>query len=306
MISSKKCLVIILFVFLCPMGILGVLNYVVDPYNVNRQFELVLSKDKISYRANYRLYKMQAFANDPCENILLGDSRMNELDTGEIENRTGEKYFNFAYGGGTAYEIVDTFWYAADHVSLKRVYIGMNFNLYNTMNRSNLVTEAKRTLGKPLAYYFSLYTVKISIYNLLYKFTGINMVSEKPPMEKDAFWKKQLGESTKSFYGRYIYPEDLYNELVKIHHYCLGHGIEMVLIIPPTHVDLQNKVADYGLTEAYVKYKEDMNSLGKVYDFDIDTEDNRNYDLYGDPYHAGKEIKENVIRVVWGELPIIH
>jgi hypothetical protein len=38
-----------------------------------------------------------------------------------------------------------------------------------------------------------------------------------------------------------------------------------------------------GLTEAYVKYKED----------------NRNYDLYRDPYHAGKEIKEKVINSVW-------
>ena len=59
-------------------------------------------------------------------------------------------------------------------------------------------------------------------------------------------YQKQLGESTKIFYGHYIYLEDLYNELVKIHDYYLAHDIEMVLIIPPTHVDLQNKVADYG------------------------------------------------------------
>lgn len=299
MVSSKRCLAVILAVLFLPLISLGIMNYVVDPYNVNQQFDLRLSKDKVSYRANYRLYKMQEFRRHPCENILLGDSRIDGLDTAEIERITGDTYFNFAYGGGTAYEIVDTFWYAANHVKLKRVYIGVNFNIYNASNRLDLVPEAERTLAQPLTYYFSLYTTKISLYNLCYKVLGINMVSETPTMEKSVFWKEQLGKTTKNFYGRYIYPEDLCIKFEQIRDYCREHDIELVFIIPPTHVDLQNEVASYGLTQEYARYKSDLHSFGKVFDFDVDTSDNRDYDLYRDPYHAGKEIKEKVIHTVW-------
>ena len=301
MISSKKCLAIILATFLSPLLLMGLLNYMVDPYNVNRQIDMGLSKEKISYRANYRLYKMQAFANEPCENILLGDSRIDALDTREIEEQTGQKWFNFAYGGGSAYEIIDTFWYATEYATLKRVYIGMNFNLYNAANHQNLVVEAKRILGNQLIYYFSAYTTKISLYNLCYKVFGINFVSEKPQMDKEAFWRKQLEESTKGFYGHYIYPKDLYKEMREISAYCQLHDIELVIIIPPTHVDLQNKVSDYGLMDEYIRYKKDMCTFGKVFDFDIDNEDNRNYELYLDPYHADEELKGKVLRAIWGK-----
>ena len=296
----RKNFVIMISVALSMLMMTLAINYVIDPYNVNQSFDLGMKKDIVSYRGNYRLYKMQAFKNNPCSNIYLGDSRMDGLDVKKVEDSSGERWFNFAYGGGTAYEIVDTFWYAAKHEQLNKVVIGINFNLYNGSNRFNLTKEAMETVENPLKYYLSFATLRMSVANLLYKCADINLYAEKPSMDKDAFWQVQLGKSTERFYGHWYHPDDLQQELKKISDYCSDQGIELVFVFPPTHVDLQDRVVAYGLTEDYAKYKQEIAQLGwKVYDFDVHSELTMNADLYKDPYHADEAVKEKVIETIW-------
>lgn len=90
------------------------------------------------------------------------------------------------------------------------------------------------------------------------------MVSEKPAMSKEAFWKNQMEDTTKGFYGRCEYPHNLYEELRKIKAYCVAQQIELIFIIPPTHVDLEKQVWVYGLEDAYQKYKADLKSIAPV------------------------------------------
>lgn len=296
----RKSFRIMLVVALSILAVTLGMNYVIDPYDVNQAFDLGMRKDIISYRGNYRLYKMQAFKNNPCPNIYLGDSRMDGLKVAKVEAASGERWFNFAYGGGTAYEIVDTFWYAAKQEHLKKVVIGINFNLYNGSNRFNLTQEAMTTLGNPLKYYFSYTTLRMSAANLLYKCAGINLYAEKPPMDKTAFWQVQLGKSTEGFYRNWYHPDDLQQELENISDYCRDQGIELVFVFPPTHVDLQERVADFGLTEDYRNYKQEIRQLGwKVYDFDVPSALTQDAELYKDPYHADELVKDKVIETIW-------
>lgn len=294
--SFRMMLVVALAILAMTLG----LNYVVDPYQVNQAFDLGMRKDIISYRGNYRMYKMQAFKNNPCPNIYLGDSRMDQLDAAKVEAVSGERWFNFAYGGGSAYEIVDTFWYAARNEPLKKVVIGINFNLYNGSNRLNLTQEAMATLENPMKYYLSYATLRMSAANLLYKCTGINLYAEKPTMDKDEFWRVQLGKSTENFYGHWYHPDDLQQELKKISDYCSKQGIELVFVFPPTHVDLQERVMDFGLEEDYQNYKQEIIQLGwTVYDFDVPSDLTRDTVLYKDPYHADELVKNKVIETIW-------
>lgn len=276
------------------------INYVVDPYNVNRMFDLGMRKDIVSYRGNYRLYKMQAYKNEACANIYLGDSRMDGLSKANIEAVSGEKWFNFAYGGGSAYEIIDSFWYAAGRQKLHQVVIGLNFNLYNGSNRLNLTKAAMSTLDSPMRYYLSYTTLKMSLANVAYKYMGINMYAEEPAMSKDEFWQDQLGKTTDVFYGHYYHPDDLQEALAQIRDYCVANDIELTFVFPPTHVDLQKRVLDYGLQEEYERYKKEIKGLGMpTYDFDVDSTLTRDKALYKDPYHADMEVKDEVIREVF-------
>lgn len=291
---------IVLLVSLGGMGTVITLNFIVDPFNMNDLFHFGFDKKLISYRSNYRLYKIIEFNKHPIANILLGDSRMEALRTDLIDAATGQEYFNFAYGGGTLYEAIDTFWYAASIVKLKNVYIGINFNTYNKMYGLTLVPEAIDIARRPLTYYASPFIAKISLYNIIYHVSGVNLASEHPPMSKEAFWAQRLGEATDHYYGTYIYPQDAVDELRKIKQYSIDNGIALTFVIFPTHVELQRKVEEYGLEQEYVRYKSDLASIAPTIDFDYPNAWTEDRQLFIDPYHTDSELMPALIDEIWG------
>lgn len=300
-IYYEKFVYSVLIMVLSGMAFIITVNFVVDPFNLNGIFNLGFRKDIISYKANYRLYKMIAFKKNPSQNILLGDSRTDHLDPQLIKKITGEDYFNFAYGGGTLYEAIETFWYAANIKKLKNVCIGINFNLYNKYNHMSLVPEATTLITKPLQYYFSPFTTKVSYYNIVFWLSGKNMRNEKPNISKKEFWQEQLGSTTRRFYVNYQYPSDIYADLRKIKKYCNIHGINLVFFIPPTHVDLQAKVGEYKLSDAYIQFKRDLCSITKTIDYDYPNVWTKNSNFFKDPYHFNELVMEKLINEVWRE-----
>lgn len=287
----NKRFIIKLILFPIPFIVIFLVNFIVDPFNFNSLYDLKLSKAEVSYKANYRLWKISEFSKNPCANILLGDSRIDSFDIGYISKITGEKYFNFAYGGGSLDEMIDTFWIAASRVDLKRVYFGINFNLFNGYNDLNLVKEALAKFENPLIkYYFNFWVLKVSLNNLLYKCTGINPYDETPQMGNDEFWNFQLTRSADSFYRKYAFPSKNLEALKNIRKYCHNNRISIYFIIPPTHTDLQNKVKEYNLSVQYVRYKKKLNEIGTVYDFEVDNETCRDRKNFFDPFHFNQEI----------------
>lgn len=278
------------------------INYIVDPYNYNQKFNLQFDKEKVSYRMNYRIYKLLEFKNSPSNNILLGDSRTDNISTKEIKRISGEEYYNFSYGGGTLQEAIDSFWYAAKVSKLKNVYMGINFNLFSDNNNMDMVEEAKSTIESPVNYYFNSFILKSSFYNLEYKLFNKNPYSEEPSMDNETFWAYQLSdEITGDFYSKYKWPNNYLKQLKEIKTYCDENNINFVIWIPPTHVDLQNKVKDYKLEKEYSDYKIVLNSITSVIDFDTVNEITTNKENYKDPYHFNENIMKLLVEKIWGK-----
>ncbi len=80
---------------------------------------------------------------------------------------------------------------------------------------------------------------------------------------------------------------------------CRERGINLVFIIFPSHMDLQDKIVQYGLTEANKTFRKDLARFGLVYDFAWENEVTRNRELFKDPYHFDHQIEESIIRTVW-------
>ena len=302
--AHRRFVIIALGITLGFLLLIGCMNYVIDPFGMNGRFDLGLDKAAVAVPSNQRLSKVIAFARKPVENIVLGDSRMDGMDTRKIQQITGQPYFNFAFGGGAAAEIIETFWFAARRTRLRNVYLGINFNLYNQYNSRNLVHEAIIISGHPEQYYLSIFTSKISMYNLYYKLFKVNPVSEKPRMGRTEFWSKQLRDVA-FFYRHYAYPSRTYRELKRISDYCQSRHINFVLVIPPTHIDLQDKVADFHLTEEYVRYKQDLASIARVIDYDYPNPWTRDANLFLDPYHGGEFIKAELVKEIWGRRRLV-
>ncbi len=296
---KKRYFLTTFLLMLAPTLLTLLVNSIVDPFNHNRMFDLHLAKDKVSYPLNYRLYKLIEFRNSPRSNIVLGDSRSGNLKP-EYFNRFGiSDVYNFAYGGGTLSEVIDTFWYAAGVTKLDRVVMGIPFNIFNEAGsiHGNLVAEAQMLIENPSTYYLNEFILRASFMNINHKMTGQAPRNEKPPMDQDEFWARQLSADVIGiFYARYRYPDRLLLKLKDIAGYCRLHGIRLVLFIPPTHTSLQNKIREYGLTAQHEQYLNDLRSISEVVDFDYPnriTEDRSNFT---DPFHSNGAIAEKVVQ----------
>lgn len=277
------------------------LNYIIDPFNINNNKLLDLPKNKVSYKLNYRLYKMAEFSHHPHRFIILGDSRSDALK----EQYFTQSVYNFSYGGGNLAEAIDTFWFASKQVELKRVIIGVPFNMFNTFNSSTKLTEeADLLIATPLKYYLNFFTIKASWMNLYSKYMDVELNLEKPTMSKEAFWQQQLNATTKIFYGKYQYPKKIISELEKISEYAREHDIRVQIFIPPVHLDLQQKVDEYKLNNAYKNYKLELSKLFEVIDFDIDNNITKNKENFSDPYHFTPKIAQDIVNEIINETAV--
>jgi hypothetical protein len=289
--------------FALPYLLYGIVVTVVDPYDYFA-FSSVIStelKPIIARHYNFRLWKITRFSQQPCPNILLGDSRINRLDIDVIKKITGEEYFSFGYTGGTLQEIISTFWYAADNISLKNVYIGINFNKYNLYDSRNDIPATIAALNNPLFYFSSLDTLK-SLYKLsTISFLGDSAELGKPPMTREEFWNYFISVRPYQFYRKYRYPKEQYNELLRIRDYCRQNDINLVFLVLPTHIDIQKGIDNFSLRKECIRFIRDLTSIAKTYHFDFDNEITRERSNFSDPNHFNNEISERIVQQVWGK-----
>lgn len=282
-----KKLIVRLLIFGIPLYVYILAMVLVDPYNYFNISNLIDSnaKKEISYKLNYCIWKSIEFKRQPNPNILLGDSRVAGINTDEIKKDAHASFYNFAYGGATLPEIIDTFWFADRQVKLKIVYIGIGFNFYNARVSRNRFIEAK-DISNNLLYYFTNRNVWQSFFSLVFKRVAkVDVGIGKVRSDKDVFWHHQLNVSAVNYYKRYLYPKEYYLELKKISDYCKINNIKLVFIVPATHLDLQDIVGKYGLDAAHSRFIYDLIELGDVYDFDYPNDFTRNKNNFSDPFH---------------------
>lgn len=271
----------------------------VDPYNLFRgaveSKNLTLSDTFL--KIDPCLWKCFDYQRNPVRNIILGDSRADNLDTKYIQDTTNEKYYNLAYGGGTLPEIIDTFWFATKQIKLQKVYIGLNFNLYNQYNTMNRFVDVDKIMNCNSMYFINHNVVKSLYYYLRWRCSANDIQVGRPDKDKNQFWQSQLGAQTRSFYANYKYPDNYLSELKKIASYCTHNDIKLVFIIFPTHIDLQNKVREYNLVEEEKHFKNDVMALAPTYDFDYANYYTMNRDNFKDPYHY--ENSHSIINEIW-------
>jgi hypothetical protein len=278
-------------------------NYIVDPYHFNNMTGFNLDDD-IALRRNYRLYKMTQFLSHPKPRILLGDSRGDSLSEHLFSQEGLSDIYNFSYGGGTFTDILDTFWFAERHAPLKTVVIELPFNIYSATSISTFTSEAEDAIRQPILYYMNPSVFKTSALQLYSRFTGVPLQIEKPLQSKDNFWSFQLKETTRGFYGNWVYPQRSIEKLRLLALYCQSKGIRLIFVIPPTHVDLQQQVQVYGLDEQYANYKRDLEKLGQVLDYDYKSELTTEKANFRDPYHftakVAKIMVQNIVALIQG------
>ncbi|OGI11551.1 MAG: hypothetical protein A2Y40_08675 [Candidatus Margulisbacteria bacterium GWF2_35_9] len=273
--------------FLLPSIFTIVTILTIDPYNYfgnETNIKLLEYKTKISLPIHDQLFKLIEYKNNPHKIIILGDSRANST-SGYVEEFLHEDVTNLCYGGSTLQEIISTFTEIKKIGVMKQVYIGINFNVYNSFYNHNSVPEAVHIKSSLLNYITSKYVIKSTF--LILKALIFNEVPKIGQLRitKEEFWRTQLDVTAKGNYTNYLYPKELYNELKKFSIFCMENHIKLVLFIPPTHISLQNRILDFKLEIENIKFKKDMESLGDFYDFDYLNALTSKQSNFSDPFH---------------------
>lgn len=290
--------------FSLPLIIWIILVVLVDPYNyfsfgpkiIDNRFKM-----GISYKLNRPLYQLLGYNNHPTPSILLGDSRTACLKSEIINIYTKNDFTNLAYAGGSLVDAINTFWLVSKNNKLSDVYIGINFSLFNKYRRLDLVTEDEKLINN-----FFLYALSESVFKSTYLIlksliTGKDIQIGVPATSKGKFWIYQLNTIANEQYGLYEYPSNYYNDLIEISKYCKKNGINLVFFIPPTHIDLQKKVKQFNLQYFDKKFKNDLEKIGDVYDFDYPSDLTKNYNNFHDPYHFTDSIGEIVVKELFAK-----
>jgi len=297
MMTFRKFTIVNMSVVSLIMTLLFTVNFVVDPYNFNNIFDFDFRKNVISKSKNYRLWKLSDLSRKSKSYVILGDSRSGNLEEVYFERLGVEGFYNLGYGGGTLSEAIDSFWIAAGNNKLEKVIFGVPFSLFNESNNLNLLLEAEDVMDNPFKYYLSSFTFSASYMNVYDKYIG-RVAQEVPPMNKEAFWRHQLEGVTNGYYSTYVYPDRSLMKLKEISEYCAEMGIEFIFFIPPTHVDLQSRVADFSLTREYSLYKDDLCKIANVIDFDYLNKVTASKDNFTDPYHFNEKIAIKIVEEI--------
>ena len=287
--------------FIIPFLIILLLEIIIDPYNYIRKEpnnkKQALKKD-ISYKTNYPLFKLIAFDRNPTPVIILGDSRAEKLNSQYFEDLETDKTSNLAYGGGDLPELIKTFWYAAKTTKLKKVYIGIDFEMYNQFINTDRVSDAISTKSSIASYLLSKSCFKATWFLSEALFLHKKVEIGKPTETPQQFWQSQINKLKSTYFKHYAYPETYLKDLKKITTYCSNNSIELIYFIPPTHLDLQNKTKELHLTDKEIQFVKDISTLGNLYNFNYPNDITKNRNNFSDPFHCNDSISKIIVKEI--------
>jgi hypothetical protein len=275
---------------------------VVDPFNY---FNLVhtFSKDMKFQNAgalNTLMFRMFQEVHDPAENVLIGDSRTEDLPVDQIDQLTGTTYAQLSANALKLNEVVDLFYFANRLKPLKHVVIGVNFNMYNQYAYADRVHSVEAMVRNPLIYVFDRNVAQAAYYVLKAWITQHRPFDTVPPIGPEQFWTYIATVRAREHYGKYRHPDTVQNQLQEMVNFAKAQGTRVTFIIVPHHGDFQKQVKEYGLTAEYVRFKREMSQLdARVIDYDYVNQITSERTNFRDPIHSNGQIGKLIVHEVF-------
>jgi hypothetical protein len=279
----------------------GALNALIDPYDLAGHPLPGLAQDELSRLRNDRLLELARFNREPRPIIVLGDSRAQNLRE-EFFAEQGLSARNLAYGGGTVYEAIDTFDFAARRTRLQAVVMVVPFNSWSESDHGNLVENAVGLIERPATYYFNADILRASVANVAANWLGDAHPSQAPPMTGEAFWRYQLDYNARSYYERWQQPERLERLFLDMVAQCRSRGIRLLLVVPPTHVDLQRLIPHYRLEKQHEAYLALLEANAETLNFDVVDAVTSDRAKFSDPFHILPSESRGLVAKIAGRL----
>ena len=288
--------------FVAPLLVWVLLIIVIDPFDYFDISHVFPEQAKIENAAslNSLIFNMLKEVHNPCENLIIGDSRAESLPLEQIEQITGQRYFRLSANALKLNESIDLFYFANREKPLKRAVFTINFNEYNEYAYADRVSSVESMIHNPLIYIFDRSVAQASYYVVKASLTKERAFSSTPPMGPDEFWDYIVNVRGREHYERFRHPDDLYKRMQEMTTFAKKNDIEITFIIVPHHKDFQRRVREFGLIDEYLRFKREMSQLGvRVVDYDYVNDITTVKSNFRDPLHYNEEIGKLIANEVF-------
>lgn len=288
--------------FAAPLLVWIFVMVAVDPFDYFNLSRLFSEPAKVENAAalNSLTFNMLKEVHDPCENLLIGDSRAESLPLEQIEQLTGRRYFKLAANALKLNESIDLFYFANQRQPIKHAVFTINFNEYNEYAFADRVHSVETMIHNPLIYIFDRNVAQAAYYVVKASLTKKKAFSSFPPMGPDEYWDYIVRVRGREHYERYRYPEALHQRMEEMVKFAQAQGTEVIFIVVPHHADFQKRVREFGLVDDYLQFKRDMSQLGaRVIDYDYVNDITVEKSNFRDPLHYNEEIGKLIANEVF-------
>lgn len=268
--NAKKWIKIFVFLSFVGVGIVGGLNYIVDPYGL---YNTNIFKEKPLQTAKMRLVKALNIKEIKPVSISLGTSRT------EFGYDPAHKYFNkpsydLATSGSSMYENLLNFKYALKQGSLKKVLLVVDYRMFNNKTQKNIDDIETYFDNKNIySLLLSIDVFKDSFKTILNQKDGSQYL-ENGQRDHHFNWKNILingghfetmkkDESTyyKDYPTNYTYKDTKkksfpdFEEIVKL---CYENKIQLDIIFGPSHIRQWEALNYYLGYDKWLQWKKDV------------------------------------------------
>ena len=108
-------------------------------------------------------------------------------------------------------------------------------------------------------------------------------------------FQRQVTKNARSDWKSFEFSGALWSQIVKIAEWCDQNDVELIFVIPPTIVEMQKTISDYGHAPFNHELRNRLAQLAPVLDFDFDNPVTQSLDHFSDAYHFGPKIARQIV-----------
>jgi len=261
------------------------------------------------------------------KNIILGDSRMANLNTDYICELTGEEYMMLGFGGAQTGELLELFWYAAEHCELEKVVFGLN--LYSSCGEQGAgrIPAVIERAEDPADFVFNaniwleaINNGKMKLVNLAATLLGRPDMMQFHEDPTDFTLPQTVSDARGEVYRADLeayceilkigltpqseVQQQLLNRIGEVIDYCEENGIELIFVYPPMHVSVMDLVINaQGLNAQMEKYKTYLRGRSvTIYDMEFENAFTCDEDNFYDGFHLMNSKKQYFAELLFTDI----
>ena len=283
MSGYKKFNTVLLSTVLCIITILGVFNFIVDPYNVFNSHLYKFNVLKPEAKRQERLTKIIGYKlnRQKIDTVFVGTSKVDwAFDKNYYRQKTEKNAENMAIVGLSYSEFLDlTKLCIILHPEVKNIYLGIDFNTFNSNHKDNQkhigFNESKKLTTQELS------TVLLSIDTTVSSFITIskNLSGSEDKMynsagNKHIFVNPAIDDHFRRSIVKYFHyyktlkiKDENYEQLAELIKYCKSKGIKLHVFITPGHISDIDTIYDGGVWNEFENWKKNIVKVTEITDF---------------------------------------